>query len=157
MTDLSKFETPEELKDWIESQEDPDEVIDELRDIETDSLAGKPEQYVVYGALSLLDTFAMGGAIQPETLKKQWLDVDSDGDPEDYEAVCAVCDDVKAAFKDLTGAVAGGPDKEGDTELTFDGDRRIVGMDDWWINDDRDGRWMVVIDEFPYFNFERQL
>ncbi|MDC0320034.1 hypothetical protein OAL34_02740 [Synechococcus sp. AH-551-G03] len=157
MTDLRRFGTPEELKDWIEEQEDPDEVTEEIGDqLQSEVFVDKLEQYVFYGALSLLDVFPICGSIQPGTLKKKWDELDEDGEPDYSQAVTAVCEDVKAAFKDLTGAVAGGPDREGDTDLEFDDERRIVGMDDWWINDDREGRWMVVIDEFPYFNFERQ-
>lgn len=160
--DLTQFETPEALKIWIQEQEDPDEATEVLGDLlQGDELQGKPAQYVVYGALSLMDEFPMGGAVQEATLEKKWDVYDEEGErkyeDDDYAAQTAICDDVKAAFKDLTGAVAGGPDREGDTELEFDEDGRIIGMEDWWLNDDREGRWMVVVDEWPYFNFERQL
>ena len=160
--DLSQFDSPEELKCWVEEQADPDDSIEELTDLlQGDELEGKPEQYLVYGALSLMDEFATGQSIQPATLDKKWDVLDEDGDrnygDDDYEAITAVCDDVKAAFKYLTGADAGGPDREGDTELEFDEEGRISGMEDWWINDDRGGRWMVVVDEWPSFDFKRQI
>lgn len=160
--DLTEFETPEALQEWIEEQDDPEEVTEELGDqLQGDELQGTPAQYVVYGALSLMEEFPMGGAVQPKTLDKKWDVYNEDGErkfgDEDYEAQAAICDDVKAAFKDLTGAIAGGPDREGDTEIEFDDDGKVIGMEDWWINDEREGRWMVVVDEWPYFNFERQL
>ena len=132
-------------------QDEPEDVTEELGDLlQGDELQGKPELYLVCGALSLRDEFQMGGASQEAMLDKKWDVLDEDGE-RNYG------DDVKAAFKDLTGAEAGGPDKEGDTELELDEDGRVVGMEDWWINDDREGRWIVVVDEWPYFNFERQL
>ena len=160
--DLNQFDSPETLKSWIEGQSDPEEAIDELTDLSQGSeLKGKPEQYLVYGALSLMGEFAVGGVVQPATLEKKWDVLDEDGErnygDDDSEAVTAVCNDVKAAFKDLTGAEAGGPDREGDTDIEFDEESRISGMEDWWINDDRGGRWMVTVDEWPSFDFVRQL
>lgn len=93
--DLTQFETPEELKDWIDEQEDPEEVTEELSEqLQSDELQGTSAQYVVYGALSLMDEFPMGGAVQPETLDKKWDVYDEDGErkygDEDYEAQTAV-------------------------------------------------------------------
>ena len=55
----------------------------------------------------------------------------------------------------MTGAVGGGLDLEGDTEIEFDEDGKIVGIDDWWINNDKEGRRMREVDEFSYFNVRR--
>lgn len=143
--DLTQFETLEALQKWIEEQYEPEEVTEELSDqLQGDELQGTPAQYVVYEAPSLMDEFPMCGAIQPETLDKKWDLYDEDGERkygnEDYEAQRAVCDDVKAAFKVLTGAFDGGFDREGDTEIEFDEEGKIVGMDDRWINVDKEGR-----------------
>ena len=159
---LEGFDSPEALKDWIEEQDDPEDLVEELMDlVQGGELQGMPAQYMVYGALSLLDEFPMSGAVQPATLEKKWDVLDEDGErtygDDDYNAQAAICEDVKTAFNDMTGAVAGGPDKEGDTDLEFDDEGRISGMEDWWINDDKEGRWMVVVDEWPYFNFVRQI
>lgn len=160
--DLSQFDSPEELKEWIEEQDEPEDFTEELAELlQGDEIKGKPEQYLIYGALSLMDEFPLGGQIMSELLEKRWDTTDEDGERQSTgyndEGAMAVASDVKAAFKDLTGAEAGGPDKEGDTEVQYDKEGRIIGMEDWWINDDREGRWMVVVDEWPYFNFERQL
>ena len=116
--DLSQFDSPEELKDWIEEQDEPEDITEELGDqLQGDELQGNPELYLVYGALSLMDEFPISGAIQEATLDKKWDVLDEDGErnygDDDYEAQTAACDDVRAAFKDLTGAEAGGPDAEG--------------------------------------------
>ena len=63
-------------------------------------------------------------------------DDDRKYEDEDQKAHEAVCNNAKTAFKDLTGAEAGGPDKEGDTELDFDDEGKVVRKDDWWTNDD---------------------
>lgn len=116
--DLSQFDSPEALKEWISEQDEPEDITEELGDLlQGDELQGKPELYLVYGALSLMDEFPMGGAIQEATLNKKWDVLDEDGErnygDDDYKAQTAVCDDVKAAFKDLTGAEGGGPDRAG--------------------------------------------
>ena len=158
--DLTSFETREALQEWIDEQDEPEEVTEELSDqLQGDELQGTPAQWVVYEAPSLMDEFPMGGVVQPETLDKKW-DVYDEGrrrkyGDEDEEAQRAVFDEVKASFEDLTGAVGGGPDREGDTEIELDEDGKIVGIDDWWINDDKEGRWMREVDEFPYFIFRR--
>ena len=160
--DFSQFANPEELRDWIEEQDEPEDVTEELGELmQSDKLQGKPQLYLVYSALSLMDEFPLGGQIKPELLEKKWDTTDEDGERQTFgfndEGAVAVASDVKEAFKGLTGATAGGPDKEGDTEVQYDDEGRIIGMEDWWINDDREGRWMVVVDEWPFFNFERQI
>lgn len=159
--DLTEFKTAEELKAYVENQKDPEEATEQLSEQYQEGIFdGKPQKYIVYTALALMDEFPMGGSIQTATLEKKWNITDDDGEKQttgyNDDGAMAVVADVKAAFLDLTGVEAGGPDKEGDTEIEYDEEGKIIGMEDWWINDGRDGRWLVVIDEWPYFNFEPQ-
>ena len=79
--DLTSFETREALQEWIDEQDEPEEVTEELSDqLQGDELQGTPAQWVVYEAPSLMDGFPMGGVVQPETLDKKWDVYDEDGE-----------------------------------------------------------------------------
>ena len=72
--DLTSFETREALQEWIDEQDEPEEVTEELSDqLQGDELQGTPAQWVVYEAPSLMDGFPMGGVVQPETLDKRGM------------------------------------------------------------------------------------
>lgn len=113
MTDWTRFNTASELKEWLEEQEDGDDLIDEIRE--------QPEglkKWIVLAVLEDEPAFPLPEAL----IGRQW-DLEDDSVESPYDAFYAAVEEI---FKEYTGLEIS---SSNDTYLDFDDNSKIISAD----------------------------
>ena len=113
MTDWKRFNTASELKEWLEEQENVDDLVDEIRE--------QPEGLKKWIILAVLED-EPAFPLPDELIGRQW-DLEDDSAESPYDAFYATVEEV---FKGFTGLEIS---SSNDTYLDFDDDSKIISAE----------------------------
>ena len=113
MTDWKRFNTASELKEWLEEQENVDDLVDEIRE--------QPEGLKKWIVLAVLED-EPAFPLPDELIGRQW-DLEDDSAESPYDAFYAAVEEI---FKDFTGLEIS---SSNDTYLDFDDDSKIISAE----------------------------